>query len=76
MPRADREERDLRSPKWLPGAAGSLKADVVSESATMQELRGFDLHNGVTVDPSGISGDKRCSPAPKARKQLDEVLCR
>jgi hypothetical protein len=36
-------------------------------------------HCGVTGDLSGISGDKRYSPAPKAREQLGEVgevLCR
>jgi len=76
QPRADREERGLRWRKWLPGAARSLKADVVSESATMQELRGFGLHNGVTGDLSGISGDRWYSPAPKARKDRGEVLCR
>ncbi len=33
-------------------------------------------HSGITGDLSGISGDRRYSPAPKARKQLGEVLCR
>ncbi len=33
-------------------------------------------HCGVTGDLSGISGDWRYSPAPKAPEQLGEVLCR
>jgi len=31
---------------------------------------------GVTGDLSGVSGDRRYSPVPKARKQLGDLLCR
>ncbi len=41
-------------------------AGVVSESATIHELKDFGLHNGVTGDRSGISGDRRYSPPPNA----------
>ncbi len=41
--------------------------------ATIQELSDFALPYGVYEDLSDIAGDRRHSPAPKARKQLGEV---
>jgi hypothetical protein len=65
-------ERTAHSDTIKPVQAQRTAPRKASQWPTMQELRDFGLHNG---DLSGISGDERYSPDPRARNQLREGAC-